>query len=54
MDILQEDITELKNFKKWNEYSRGYFESSFDRVVYQAGGVLREDNFYSRYLGMFY
>ncbi len=41
---------DLVNWKKWNEFSNTHFEASFDRVVYQNGVKLREDNFYSRYL----
>lgn len=46
-------VTELKNWKKWNEYGPGFFEASFDRIVYENGTMIREDQFYSRYFGMF-
>jgi vancomycin resistance protein YoaR len=41
---------ELTNWKKWNEFSPTHFEASFDRIVYENGKKIREDNFYSRYL----
>lgn len=41
---------QLTNWKKWNEFSPTHFEASFDRIVYQNGRKISEDNFYSRYL----
>jgi vancomycin resistance protein YoaR len=41
---------ELTNWKKWNVYGERIFEASFDRLVYENGVKISEDNFYSKYL----